>query len=96
VYRAVCEQLDGGGFNPSGLLDRLEEQAAELLSRLIMEKNEGIEDPDRIIGDYMNVIKKNRQARKRIILMQELAMAEKNNDIDLVNVILKQLQDLGS
>lgn len=94
IYRVVSGHMDSGEFNPSRLLDQLEEPAAGLLSRLIMEKNEGIQDPDRVVSDYINVIQRNRQARKRMILMQELATAEKNNDIDRVNKILKQLQEI--
>jgi hypothetical protein len=46
------------------------------------------------VADYINVIKKNRQAKKRVKLMQELAEAEKNNDIELVQHILKKLQEV--
>lgn len=94
IYKVVSGHIDSGEFSPSRLLDQLEEPAASFLSRLIMEKYEGVQDPDRIVGDYINVIKRNRQARKRMILMQELATAEKNNDIDRVNSILKQLQEM--
>ncbi|HBV95938.1 MAG: hypothetical protein JL50_04800 [Peptococcaceae bacterium BICA1-7] len=94
IYRVVSGHMDSGEYNPARLLDQLEEPAAGFLSRLLMEKNEGIQDPDRVVNDYINVIKKNRQARKRMILMQELATAEKNNDIDQVNMILKQLQEV--
>jgi len=103
LYHAIVPRIDVGGFEPARLLDELGEKQSALLSRLIMEKSFGPVGPgdpgeyvpqeiDRIAEDYINVIKRNDQARKRIALMQELANAEKNNDIDLVNDILKKLQ----
>lgn len=107
LYLAVVPWIESGGFEPARLLDELGEQQAALLSRLIMEKSFGPggtedsggydpQDIDRIAEDYINVIKRNDQARKRIVFMQELAKAEKNNDIDLVNDILKKLQEIGN
>ncbi|MHB8158578.1 MAG: DNA primase, partial [Desulfocucumaceae bacterium] len=95
LYRAVARQIDAGTFSPADLMNDLEERAAHLLGRLIVDKAEGPGDTEKIIDDYINVIIKSRQARKRMNLMQELADAEKNKDIEHVNQILKMLQEIG-
>ncbi len=105
LYRAMAIQIDRGEYAPARLLNELEEPAAALLSRLIMEsaapadRSEnigGLGDPDtdKAVADYINVIKKNRQAKKRMVLMQELAEAEKNNHLELVRDILKKIQEI--
>lgn len=100
LYRTLAGKIDRGEFDPVNLLNDLEEPAAALLSRLIMEGQDAGRPEDiyteKVAADYINVIKKSRQAKKRMILMQELAEAEKNNDIELVKKILAQLQETGS
>ncbi|MFZ5649841.1 MAG: DNA primase [Bacillota bacterium] len=103
LYHAVARQIDSGVFEPARLLDELDDSSAALLSRVMVEGEdpEWTEEPagydrDKIAGDYIEVIKRNRQSRKRMMLMQELALAEKNNDIVLVNDILKKLQEINS
>ncbi|MFZ5633585.1 MAG: DNA primase [Bacillota bacterium] len=99
LYRAMAGQIDQGKFDPVGLLDELEDQAAALLSRIVMEAADGSNisaghDTEKVVDDYINVIKRSLQAKKRMILMQELAQAEKNKDIELVKNILKKLQEI--
>ncbi|MFZ5645421.1 MAG: DNA primase [Bacillota bacterium] len=98
IYNAIARDLENGLFEPSRLLNELEDQAAALLSSLLvgLEDGTGERDQDKVSSDYINVIKRNRQALKRMNLMQELARAEKNNDIELVNKILKMMQQMGS
>jgi len=94
LYRLIADQIDAGVFDPSGLLDGMEEQAVAVLSEIIIEETEKkIEnDTEKAIDDYINVIKRNEQARKRAGLMQELARAEKNNDIETINNILIEMR----
>ncbi len=99
LYQAIARRADSGEYDPAGLLTELEDPAAALLSRLIVEGADAAElsggaDTEKTVADYINVIKKNRQAKKRVKLMQELAEAEKNNDIELVQHILKKLQEV--
>ncbi|MFZ5648686.1 MAG: DNA primase [Bacillota bacterium] len=103
LYHSIARQLDSGEFDPARLLNELDDSTAALLSRVIVEGSgsEGPEGPagydtDKIAGDYIDVIKRNQHTRKRMMLMQELAQAEKNNDIGLVNDILKKLQEINS
>lgn len=99
LYRAMAGWIDQGEFEPAGLLDHLEEPAATLLARLIMEVPEKPgespgHDTDKVAADYIGVIKKSLLAKKRMQLLQELAEAEKNKNIDLVHQILKRLQEI--
>ncbi|MCL6611558.1 MAG: DNA primase [Peptococcaceae bacterium] len=99
LYQAIAGKIDRGEFDPPGLLDELEDRAAALLSRLVMEAADESNispgrDTEKVVNDYINVIRKNLQAKKRMILLQELAQAEKNKDIELVKSILKKLQEI--
>ncbi|MHB8916671.1 MAG: DNA primase [Desulfocucumaceae bacterium] len=98
LYREMAGRIEQGGFDPAVMLNELEDPAADLLSRLIMEgSQDGSEgrNTEKTAADYIKAIKKSRQAKKRMMLMQELAEAEKNNDINLVKDILKRLQEIG-
>lgn len=99
LFRAIAGREDRGEYDPAKLLTELDDPAAALLSRLIVEgaaaaDGSGDADTEKSVADYINVIKKNLQAKKRMALMQELAEAEKNNDIELVQYILKKLQEM--
>lgn len=98
IYKAVSEKIQEGEFDFNSLLNKLEDNLAAFLSRTAIEDGERTEncDQDRILRDYVNTIKRNQLARKRTRLMQELADAEKNKNIELVNYILKKLQQMGS
>ncbi|MFZ5596834.1 MAG: DNA primase [Bacillota bacterium] len=98
LYRAVTREIDAGTFDPARLLNELEEPAASLLSRLTLESPDWREEADkeRVINDYIGVIKRNYRDKERMILLQELSEAEKNKDIRLVNDILKSLQEMES
>lgn len=100
LYQAMAARIDTGQFNPADILDQLPEPAAALLSRIVVEAGDEETDisgydTEQVITDYINVIKRNLQVKKRMELMQELAQAEKNKDIKLVNSILKLLQEMG-
>ncbi len=98
LYRAMARKIEQGEFDPVVLADELDDSAAALLIRLTMEGPEKSGDAlaEKIVDDYINVIKRNRRAEKRMDLMQELAVAEKNNDIERVKKILAILQENGS
>lgn len=98
LYKAVSAKIQEGKFDLNSLFNILEDNVAAFLSRTAIEDDEGPEDrdQDRISRDYVNTIKRHQLARKRTLLMQELAEAEKNKNIELVNYILKKLQQMGS
>ncbi|MCL6612809.1 MAG: DNA primase [Peptococcaceae bacterium] len=94
LYQAMAGRIDRGEYDPAVLLNDLEEPAAALLSRLIVECGEASPGTDKALADYINVVRKNLQAKKRMTLLQELAEAEKNNDLELVQDILRKLQEI--
>ena len=110
LYQMIVDRMNQGDYEPGKMLNELEGTSATLLSRLLVEstdinaaeETQGTDrsgllegsDTDKAVTDYISVIKKNQQAKKRMRLMQELAEAEKNNDLELVKGILKKLQVL--
>ncbi len=105
LYQFIVKWAKQGDYDYGKMMDELEGSVAALFSKMVMESELAQEketdialmlnhDGERAIDDYIKVIKKNLQAKKRMTLMQELAEAEKNNNLELVKDILIKLQNL--
>lgn len=85
----------GEKLEPADWLDQLEEGERKTVSRLLLEESP-LGDSPGVLADLLKTIKNNNRAQKKDRLLQELARAEKNNDREQVNVILKELAQLLS
>lgn len=90
VMKHPGEQLESADW-----LDRLEEEERKTVSRLLLEESP-LGDSPGVLGDLLKTIKNANRAQKKDRLLRELARAEKNNDREQVNVILKELTQLLS
>ncbi len=93
IYAVV--RHPGKPLEPADWMDRLEEGERKTVSRLLLEESP-LGDSPGVLADLLKTIKNNNRAQKKDRLLRELARAEKNNDREQVNVILKELAQLLS
>ncbi len=92
IYQVLKEQRSKGSFEPAQAMDLLSEPAAVLMGELLLKSSNG--DPEKAMADCIAVIKKDITDNRRAQLLQELAEAERAEDLEKMNILMQRIQNL--
>lgn len=92
VYLKVQEVTEQEGIRLPLLFSRLEEEDKEMVAALLSEGLVG--EPEALLIDFMDLIRKKQQRKRRQELLLELKAAEKTEDGERTRQLLQELQTL--
>ncbi len=93
IFKLMQQQSEKQG--PADWMDELPDQERIVISRLLIERPP-LGDSSEVLRDLIKTIKANDRMLQKDRLLQELARAEKNRDLERVNFLLKELEQLLS
>lgn len=92
IYNELVKFKKIDKSNLTQFLEQLTEPAVNLVSEFLVK--DSIINPKKVIKDCVAVIKREIISNRRAQLLQDLAKAEDNNDLEKMNLLMQQIQNL--